>query len=145
MTTYTIGHGQTRAREFFGKLSAAGVRRVIDVRLRNTSALAGYAKKEDLSYLLEAFAGIHYLHAPELAPDATLLDDYLKRGLSWADYEPRFRALMEARRIEDKVEPGLLADACLLCAEKSPHRCHRRLVLDYLREKWGTPLAVVHL
>lgn len=145
MTTFTIGHTRTPAREFFGKLSNAGVRRVIDVRLKNTSALAGYARKDDLAYLLESFAGIHYAHAPELAPDEGLFDDYKKNGLPWAEYEPRFLALMEARGIERKVDPALLENACLLCAEKTPHQCHRRLVLEYLEDRWGAELDVVHL
>ena len=145
MTTFTIGHTRTPAREFFGKLSNAGVRRVIDVRLKNTSALAGYARKDDLAYLLESFADIHYVHTPELSPDEGLFDDYKKNGLPWAEYEPRFLALMEARGIERKVDPALLENACLLCAEKTPHQCHRRLVLEYLEDRWGTELDVVHL
>ena len=145
MTTFTIGHTRTPAREFFGKLSNAGVRRVIDVRLKNTSALAGYARRDDLAYLLESFAGIHYVHTPELSPDEGLFRDYRKNGLPWAEYEPRFLALMEARGIERKVDPALLENACLLCAEKTPHRCHRRLVLEYLGDRWGTELDVVHL
>ena len=145
MTTFTIGHTKTPAREFFGKLSNAGVRRVIDVRLKNTSALSGYARKDDLAYLLESFAGIHYVHTTELSPDDELFNDYKKKGLPWEDYEPRFMALMEAREIEKKVDPALLDNACLLCAEKTPHQCHRRLVLEYLQDKWGTPIDIVHL
>jgi uncharacterized protein (DUF488 family) len=26
---------------------------------------------------------------------------------------------------------------CLLCSEEKPHHCHRRLVAEYLSEKWG--------
>jgi uncharacterized protein (DUF488 family) len=25
----------------------------------------------------------------------------------------------------------------LLCSEEKPHRCHRRLVAEYLAEAWG--------
>jgi uncharacterized protein (DUF488 family) len=145
MTTFTIGHTKTPAREFFGKLSDAGVRRVIDVRLKNTSAMAGYARKDDLAYLLISLAGIHYLHAPELSPCEELYNEYKKDGLPWDDYEPRFLDLMKARRIEKKIDPAQLENTCLLCAEKTPHECHRRLVLQYLQDKWGTRLDIVHL
>ena len=145
MTTFTIGHSKTSAREFFGKLSNAGVRRVIDVRLKNTSAMVGYTQKDDLAYLLESFAGIHYVLAPELSPDEGLLRDYKKMDLPLADFERRFLALMKARIIEKKVDPALLENTCLLCAEKLPHRCHRRLILEYLEDKWGMPLDVVYL
>ena len=43
---YTIGFTQTSAEEFFGKLIKAGVRKIVDARLNNTSQLAGFAKKE---------------------------------------------------------------------------------------------------
>jgi uncharacterized protein (DUF488 family) len=26
--------------------------------------------------------------------------------------------------------------ACLLCSEEKPDHCHRRLVAEYLKEKW---------
>ena len=45
--------------------------------------------------------------------------------------------LMEERRIEEKLKPDMLEDACLLCSEDKPHHCHRRLVAAYLKERWG--------
>ena len=26
---------------------------------------------------------------------------------------------------------------CLLCSERKPHHCHRRLVVEYLKKHWG--------
>ena len=46
---YTIGFTQKKAREFFGKLQSAGVKRVLDVRLNNVSQLSGFAKRSDAS------------------------------------------------------------------------------------------------
>jgi uncharacterized protein (DUF488 family) len=34
--------------------------------------------------------------------------------------------------------------ACLLCSEETAEHCHRRLVAEYLREKWGE-VEIVHL
>jgi uncharacterized protein (DUF488 family) len=31
-----------------------------------------------------------------------------------------------------------------LCSELTPERCHRRLVAEYLREKWDN-VAIIHL
>jgi uncharacterized protein (DUF488 family) len=45
---YTIGFTQTTAEHFFGRLKAAGIRRLLDVRLNNSSQLAGFAKAKDL-------------------------------------------------------------------------------------------------
>jgi uncharacterized protein (DUF488 family) len=44
---------------------------------------------------------------------------------------------MMARQIENKVPRQLLEGACLLCSEDKPSHCHRRLVAEYLRGKWG--------
>ena len=62
----TIGFTRTTARGFFERLKAAQVRSVIDVRLHNTSQLAGFAKAEDLAYFLAEIGGMTYRHEPLL-------------------------------------------------------------------------------
>lgn len=137
MKIFTIGFTKTTARQFFSRLEAAGVRRVIDVRLNNVSQLAGFAKKDDLRFFLERIASIGYAHHPELAPTQRMLDAYKKSGGNWAAYEREFVELIEGRHIEQVVSRELLDGACLLCSEHEPHHCHRRLVAEYLKEKWG--------
>lgn len=145
MTTFTIGFTKTSAEDFFSRLQRADVRTVIDVRLQNTSQLAGFAKAADLSYFLDALGGIAYRHAPELAPDEALFADYRKQGLKWDAFEPRFLKIMSDRNIEQQFSPEELEGACLLCSEDKPHRCHRRLVVEYLEGRWGRSLNVTHL
>ena len=145
MEVYTIGFTKKSAREFFDRLKQAGIRRLVDIRLNNASQLAGFAKKEDLRFFLDAVCGAEYVHERLLAPTQALLDDYKKRKGSWADYETRFLRLMEERRIEDSIDRALLErPAVLLCSEPEPVCCHRRLVAEYLRAKWGD-LEIVHL
>ena len=50
----------------------------------------------------------------------------------------------EQRKIEEKVPKELIAGACLLCSEATPEHCHRRLVVEYLKSRWGD-LEIVHL
>ena len=123
----TIGFTKSTAERFFERLIGAGVTRVIDVRLHNTSQLAGFAKADDLGYLLGKIGGIDYVHEPLLAPT----DDILR--------------LMAERRIEARLKPELFSRACLLCSEATPDHCHRRLVCEYLNDKWGGRLEVRHL
>jgi uncharacterized protein (DUF488 family) len=52
VTIFSIGFTQRTAEEFFNALRSAGVRRLLDVRLNNTSQLAGFAKREDLRFFL---------------------------------------------------------------------------------------------
>lgn len=144
MTVYTIGFTKTAAESFFTRLQKAGVKTLLDVRLNNVSQLAGFAKKNDLRYFLKAICGIDYAHQPDLAPTQDLLDAYKKEGGNWADYEKRFLDLMASRRIEDTVPRNVVNEACLLCSEDKPTYCHRRLVAEYLRDKWGE-MEIRHL
>ena len=144
-TVSTIGFTKTTAEGFFERLLKSGVKKVIDVRLHNTSQLAGFAKSDDLAYFLEKIGGIQYLHQPLLAPTDVILRAYKNEKGDWNAYESRFLALMAERQIEKRLKPELLDGACLLCSEATPHHCHRRLVCDYLNEKWGGPLTVHHL
>ena len=107
------------------------------MRLNNVSQLAGFAKKDDLAYFLAELCGMQYVHLPALAPTKDMLDDFKKRRGDWETYERRFLDLMRERRIERAVPREIIADACLLCSEDSPHHCHRRLVAEYLGRHWG--------
>lgn len=145
---FTIGFRGKTAEQFFGLLSTSGVKRVIDVRLNNTSQLAGFTKKRDLEYFLRRICGIEYLHIKELAPSAGLLASYRKKTISWDQYEREFKSLLERRRVEQHFDPALLADSCLLCAEETPEKCHRRLVAEYFESHWRQrlgPIKIIHL
>ncbi len=144
MRIFTIGFTKTSAESFFTRLQKATVRRLVDVRLHNVSQLAGFAKKEDLRYFVKAICGGEYVHRPELAPTAELLDAYRKHRGDWATYEASFLDLIRNRRIEETISRADLEDACLLCSEDKPHHCHRRLVAEYLRDKWGS-VEITHL
>ena len=133
---YTIGFTQKTAQAFFSKLRDAGVRRIVDVRLNNTSQLAGFSKRDDLVFFLREIAGIEYVHLPELAPTKDILDAYKKHKGSWAVYEKEFFELMGKRRIEDSIAKDIINQGCLLCSEHKPLHCHRRLVAEYLEQHW---------
>lgn len=144
MRLYTIGFTKKPARVFFGLLRDAGARSLVDVRLNNVSQLAGFAKRDDLAYFLDAICGMRYVHEPLLAPTKDMLDDYKKHGTRWAVYEERFVNLMREREIEKSIAPDLIENSVLLCSEEKPHQCHRRLVAEYLRECWGD-VQIQHL
>jgi uncharacterized protein (DUF488 family) len=137
MTIYTIGFTKKTARSFFTKLKQSGAKRLVDVRLNNVSQLAGFAKRDDLQFFLETICQMEYAHVPELAPTQDILDAFKKKKGDWSVYEDKFMSLMESRRIETLVSQDLLADSCLLCSEDTPEHCHRRLVAEYLRDKWS--------
>ena len=138
MKLFTIGFTKKSAEAFFTKLQRAGVVRLVDVRLNNVSQLAGFTKRDDLRYFTKTICHVDYAHLPELAPTQEMLDTYKKYKGDWGLYEGQFLELMRNRRIEQTVPQNLLDGACLLCSEDKPHHCHRRLVAEYLKDKWGS-------
>jgi uncharacterized protein (DUF488 family) len=143
---FTIGFTRTTAGDFFDRLKSQRVERLLDVRLNNKSQLAGFAKRDDLAYFLRELVGASYEHAPLLAPTQDILDDFKKKKeMPWEEYERRFLALLGEREVENKLSPGEFSQrTVLLCSESTPEHCHRRLVVEYLRERWGN-LEIVHL
>ena len=149
MKIYTIGFTKKSAREFFDELlGPSGAKRVIDVRLRPSSQLAGFAKVSrsggDFEYLLERFCGMDYVHVPQLAPSEELFRSYRAGDTDWDEYSERYVDLLSERRVEHEVEQALFDDGVLLCSEDTPERCHRRLAAEYLRRHWGD-VEIIHL
>ena len=143
MDIYTIGFTKKTAAQFFGTLRASNVNQLLDVRLNNVSQLAGFTKRDDLAFFMNELCDATYKHEPLLAPTQVLLDEYKKRHGSWANYESGFLQLMADRRVEERLDPSLFSHSTvLLCSEPTPERCHRRLVVEYLNEKWGDVRAV---
>lgn len=144
-TVYTIGYKRKPLAALIGQLRDAGVDAVIDVRLRNTSHLAGYTKRDDLAFLLSEGFGIAYEHHPELAPTPEILDAY-RENTDWAAYEAQFRPLL-VERAADQIGREILSRyraPCLLCSEPTAERCHRRLVAEHWTANLHE-LTVVHI
>jgi uncharacterized protein (DUF488 family) len=136
MKLFTIGFTKKSAEQFFKLLKQEGLTRVVDTRLNNVSQLAGFTKRDDLKFFLKEVLGIDYVHMPILAPTKDILDGYKKNGGDWSAYERKFVDLVKNRKIESKISREVLSGACLLCSEPTPHHCHRRLVAEYLSDKW---------
>lgn len=114
------------------------------MRLNNSSQLAGFGKRDDLEYFLKAICGMDYVHVGELAPTPELLDAYRAKQMDWAEYEEKFSALMNERRVGESIGREILEDAVLLCSEPKAENCHRRLVAEYLQRAWGD-VEIEHL
>ncbi len=145
MNTFTIGFTEKPASKFFTLLRNAGVKSLLDVRLNNTSQLAGFAKKDDLSFFLKEICNISYREVKDLAPSKSILSSYQKAELDWSKYEELYLNEISRRSVERLVEQSWFDHGCLLCSEHKPHFCHRRLAVEYLNEHWGLSMSVKHL
>ena len=143
-TLYTIGFTGKSAQEFFGIIQTSQVKKVVDVRLKNVSQLAGFAKRDDLRFFLRSLCGCDYEHRPEWAPTEELLEGFKKKRIGWDEYERGFAAVLDQRLCGGDIASESLSDVCLLCSEPTADHCHRRL----LAERFQTMcpgLAVRHL
>jgi uncharacterized protein (DUF488 family) len=145
MKLYTIGFTQKSAEQFFTLLQTNGVKRVVDIRLRGSGQLAGFAKQTDLPYFLKHLIKCDYTHLESLAPTDDILDGY-RKDKDWRRYIERFEALMDERDIPNALDKSLFEKAvcCLLCSEATPEQCHRRLVAERLARTWKK-VTILHL
>jgi uncharacterized protein (DUF488 family) len=130
VTVYTIGYGGRGKEEVLTLLRSAGIRAVVDVRLRPDRASMGvFAKAKIPGTGIEAWlreAGFQYFSFVELG------NVFVDRD----DWEERYRRLLGlagsllTERLGQVPKPF-----CLLCAEKNPEQCHRRLIAEYLGER----------
>ncbi len=145
MEIYSIGFTQKSASQFFDTLKRNAIERLLDVRLNNTSQLAGFAKQADLAYFLREICGAVYQHEPLLAPTQQMLDRYRKQKGSWDNYAQEYLALIQSRRVESVLTKDSFArKTVLLCSEVTAENCHRRLALEYLQKSWGE-INIKHL
>ena len=127
MNLFTVGYGGAAPRAFQGCVAKAGVRTVVDVRLRpDRASMGAYVKAKTREKGIERLlreVGVEYRSLPELG---NLFLDY-------DDWRDRYAALLAragdllVSRLVDVSEP-----ICLLCAERRPEDCHRTLLAEYL-------------
>lgn len=144
MKLYTIGFTKKSAQDFFDLIIKNGVKLVIDTRLNNKSQLAGFAKQRDLEYFLKRIGDIKYIHMSKWAPTEDLLKNYQKKKIDWDDYKKEYINILEHRNIKKDIDFSVLNNACLLCSEDKPERCHRSLLAEYFKDL-NKDIKIVHL
>jgi uncharacterized protein (DUF488 family) len=144
MKVFTIGFTKKSAEQFFDTLTKNGVTRLMDIRLNNKSQLAAFAKADDLKYFLKKICGIEYRHIPQCAPSEELLKKYQNKEIDWAGYEKEYKALINKRNVASLFDKTNLANSCFLCSEPTAEQCHRRLLVEYLKEHFSD-IEIVHI
>ena len=145
VTVYTIGFTGASAENFFTRLQQAEITKIIDTRLWASSQLAGFAKKKDLPFFLREIGSIEYEYRQELAPSDVILKAYKNNQMSWPEYEQEYVELIKHRNVDKLLSPEDIDKACFLCACKTHHQCHNRLLAEYLQTTWKEPVQIIHL
>lgn len=139
----TIGYEQSSLEDFIATLEAAKVTTLIDVREVPVSRRKGFSK----NILRNALAdkGIEYVHlvglgdpkAGRIAAREGRFEEFLE---IYSTHLKSDRAQTDLQRAVEIIRPG---GSCLMCYERSPIDCHRKLVADALSDK--VDLAIKHL
>ena len=121
-------------------LNAVRVRAVWDIRLWRTSTYVPFYSGDSLAATL----GPRYEYHQEFAPTTEILAGYKEGRITWADYEKLYRELLAARHPTAGLSPTDFDRICLLCTEKSPYQCHRRLAAEYIASHFPD-IDITHL
>jgi len=145
MILFTIGYEKLDQKQFIAYLSNHGVEVVADIRKLPASRKKGFSKtvlRETLSS-----KGIDYVNYRDLGAPKELRDELYKSG----NYDRFFRKY--ENNILDKTDH--LAEilsfincgrkVALLCFERNPQKCHRKIVAAELRKLDGNGLKVEHI
>ncbi len=154
MRIFTVGYGGKKPKEFPSLLRDNGVRVLVDVRLRpNRACMGAFVKAKTATKGIQkllAGTGIDYRHETQFAPTDEILAAWMaskKKAADWERYEDQFIPVLEKRQVESLFDPDDLDRACLMCAESRPATCHRRLVAEFLRDRWAdrVNVEIIHL
>ena len=103
---------------------------MVDVRLNNSSQLAGFSKGADLKYFLSAICACDYAHLDEFAPTKEPMEGYKGKKIPWEEYAEGYSSLGRNRGCLDELVALCRRheNVCLLCSEAEAVNCHRRLL-----------------
>jgi uncharacterized protein (DUF488 family) len=127
---FTIGYEGVTQAEFLAALTAAGVKRVIDVRAIPNSRRPGFSKTPLRNALAEE--GIDYVHLRALGTPAD--GRAAARAGRHADLQRIYAGQLELpeamAQSAQMLDLAAEAPSALLCYEREPAECHRSLLLD---------------
>lgn len=147
---YTVGYGGRSFSQLLDILIGLGITRVIDVRRWGASRRFPEFSADSLAAGL-ADAGIQYLRIPELGGYRKFGEDVEDLGVATCFESEGFRAFATYVTTRLEVRPHLerleqLASekvSVLLCCERLPWRCHRKILSDYLVARGFKVLHVI--
>jgi hypothetical protein len=143
-TLYTIGHGNRSLDEFISLLTEPAIRTLIDVRAHPRSSRFPHFDTAALREAMERVGIVYHWAGRQLGgrrparPDSRhyALDEGLR---GYADYMDTDEFQKNATQL---VNLAARSPSAILCAERVPERCHRRLIADCLTLQG---VEVIHL
>jgi uncharacterized protein (DUF488 family) len=130
----SVGYGGRRLSSLIELLAANAVELLVDVRLSARSAIPGFSASS-LGRALGA-AGIEYRHVASLGNPEDNRSGFRDGQLAGARarYDEVVSSNSGQAAIRDLMDLLRSHRIALLCAERDQARCHRHLIIEYVRE-----------
>lgn len=132
---YTIGYEGADLDRFLDTLKDAGVATVADVRAVALSRKKGFSKNQLRDNLAEREIGYRHfidLGTPKAGREAARADDTARMHEIFCE---QLATAGAQRQLEELTELAGKEPICLLCFERDPARCHRRIVAERLARR----------
>jgi uncharacterized protein (DUF488 family) len=137
---FTCGYEGLVQEQLLDRLAAAGVKTLLDVRAIAQSRKAGFSKT--LLGSSAASRRIDYTHIRALGtPKEGRIAARAGRAAEMVAIFSAHLATQGAQAgLDEAVTVAAAAPTCLLCFERDPHMCHRRLVAEAIAARTGQPV-----
>ncbi|MEH3146885.1 MAG: DUF488 domain-containing protein [Methylobacterium frigidaeris] len=135
-TIYTIGYEGADTERFAASLRGAGVTTLADVRAVALSRKRGFSKSALRDGLAEAGIGYAHLRAlgtPKAGREAARAGDAALMRRIYC--EEVLATAAGTTALDDLAALAAREPVCLLCFEREPERCHRRVLGERLAER----------
>jgi len=133
----TIGYEGATLSDFIRTLKASGIEVLIDVRERAQSRRRGFSKSS-LAESLDA-VGIEYTHFRELGDPKEGRE--AARSGNIAEFRQIYRNVLKRKNAQAAMDEIIdiidAQSACLMCYERDPMTCHRKMITDKIQQKTG--------
>ncbi|MBU4317572.1 MAG: DUF488 domain-containing protein [Proteobacteria bacterium] len=145
MILYTLGYEGLDSRRFVSLLKRHGVDVVADVRKLPLSRKKGFSKTQ-LKELLNSNS-IQYLNFQELGASKELRNELCQSG-NYKAFFKKFQNGLTSKKealetLHSMVNSG--KKVSLLCFERDPRQCHRKIVAEEIKNLNGNGLKLQHI
>jgi uncharacterized protein (DUF488 family) len=145
MNLYTIGYEGLDKRQFIAHLASHGVDVVADIRKLPLSRKKGFSKTALKEMLNQA--NIEYINFQGLGAPKELRDELYQ---SW-NYRRFFQKYLKCIEGNQDLLKSIHAminygkKVSLLCYERNPEQCHRKVVAEQIKKLDGNGLGIKHI
>ena len=145
MVLYTIGYEGLDSRRFIKNLVHNGIDMVVDVRKLPLSRKKGFSK----TALKEMLNGdnIEYQNFQGLGAPKEIRDELYQSGNYSRFFEKYLKCIADRQDLLETIHTLVNAGktVSLLCYERNPEQCHRKVVAEQIKKLDGKGLRIKHI